>query len=299
MARSFDAELAALESLRGAAPAETEAPLRKALGNKNNFLVSKAAKLTAEQGHRSLIPYLVEAFDRFQRDPNKSDPNCWAKEAIAKALAALEYQEPELFLRGIATFQPGFTSDAATGLRGTSALALVQCRGLSNTQVLTHLTPLFADKELPVRVNAARAVEQIGTEASSLMLRLRAELGSDSPELLGACYAGVLHLEGPSALEWAEKFLRPQHPDDTSAEAAFAIADTRTEAAFTMLQRAWKLTRDPEFRGTLLTAMALTRQDAAYEFLLKESSDGSLTAREALETSAPPPEILARLNRGG
>ncbi len=299
MPRSFDAELAALEALSSAPPAETESPLRKSLTHPNNFIVAKAAKLAQQHDHRSLTPELVAAFHRFLLNGAKTDPQCWAKIAIAKALAAFEYQEPELFLTGIATHQLeaswGGTTDTAGPLRGLSALALVQCRGLSNTAVLTHLLPLFTDKDIPVQVNAARAVEQIGTDAASLLLRLRAELASGEAELLGACYSGVLHLEGPSAIPWAAKFLRPVAPDDASSEAAFAIADTRTEAAFTQLRATWKETRDPDFRGTLLTAIALTRQDAAYEFLLDEIRDGSRTAREALENSAPPQEILARL----
>jgi hypothetical protein len=301
--KSFDAELAALESLRDAPPSETEAPIRKALTHKNNFLVSKAAKLAFDHNHRTLIPALCEAFLRFHPDSaaseSKPDPQCWAKNATIKALSDFEYQEPDLFLLGLRTIQlegtwGGMTDTAAT-LRGLSAMALAQCRTLSNTQVLTHLTPLFADKQLPVQINAARAVEQIGTDASSLLLRLRAELASGEPELLGACYSGVLRLEGPSAIPWAGKFLRPFDPDDASAEAAFAIAETRTEAAFTLLHATHRQTRDPNFRETLLTAIALTRQPAAWEFLLTEAAEGSRPAREALKNSAPPPEILARL----
>ena len=299
MPKGFEAELANLESLAQLSPSETEQPLRKFLTHKNNFLVSKAAKLTAEHNHGSLIPALLEAFARFLKDGTRTDPQCWAKNAIAKALCDFEYQEPEPFLLGIKTHQLegtwGGTTDTAGTLRSQSALGLVQCRALSNFTVLEHLLPLFTDKVTSVQVNTARAVEQIGTEAASLLLRLRAELGSGEPELLGACYSGVLHLEGRRALDWAAKFLHPLAPDDTSSEAAFAIAETRTEAAFLLLQSTWKQTRDPDFRGTLLTAIALTRQFAAYEFLLEEAASGSRTAREALETSAPPTEILNRL----
>ncbi len=294
-ARGFDAELAQLESLRNADPATTEAPLRKALTNRNNFIVAKAAKLVPAHDHRALTEDLVAAFARFATDPNKSDPNCWAKTDIAKALAAMEYQEPEIFLQGMRTFQPGFTDDAATALRGLCALALVQCRGLSNTLVLTHLLPLFADPQLSVRVNAVRAVEQIGTDASALLLRLRAELASDEPELLGACYSGVLRLEGPSALPWVARYLRPEAPDDTASEAAFAIAETRTEAAATLLIATHMRTRDPDFRSTLLTALALTRQGLAIDYLFDQIADGSKPAREALENSAPSNEVLERL----
>jgi hypothetical protein len=162
---------------------------------------------------------------------------------------------------------------------------------------LIHLLPLFADPQIPVRVNAARAVEQIGSDASALLLRLRAELASDSPEVLGACYSGVLRLEGPSAIPWAAKFL-PQgrdEPDEAAAEAAFAIAETRTEAAFNLLRAHYKQTRNPDFRGTLLTAIALTRQDAAIEFLFELIAEGNKSAREALDNSAPAPAILERL----
>jgi len=297
MARGFDAELAQLESLRSAPPDETLAPIRKALANRNAFLVSKAAKLAAAHNHQALIPDLVAAFDRFLDDPGKNDPQCWARESIAQTLATFEYQEPEIFLTGMKCFQAGYSGDAATALRGICALALVQCRGLSTQSVLIHLLPLFADPQIPVRVNAARAVEQIGNDAAALLLRLRAELASDSPEVLGACYSGVLRLEGPSAISWAAKFL-PQgrdEPDEAAAEAAFAIAETRSEAAFTLLQSTYKRTRDPDFRGTLLTAIALTRQDAAIEFLFTLIADGDRTAREALENSAPNPAVLERL----
>ena len=296
--RGFDAELAQLEALRDVEPASTIEPLRRALTSRNAFIVAKAAKLIAAHGHVSLTGDLVTAYPRFDMDPNKLDPQCWAREAIAQTLATLEYQEPELFLRGMSTFQPGFTGDAATALRGICALALVQCRGLSSQQVLIHLLPLFADKQLPVRVNAARAVEQIGSDASALLLRLRAELLSDEPELLGICFSGVLRLEGAGAIPWAAGFL-PQgrdEPDETAAEVAFAIAETRTEAAFTLLRDTLKRTRDADFRATLMTAIALTRQDAALEFLFAEIADGNQQAREALESSAPPPQVLERLH---
>jgi len=252
-ARGFDAELSQLEALRKADPASAKAPLRKALGSKNNFIVARAAKLIVDHHLSALIPDLVANFPRFLEEPYKSDPQCWAKEAIVKALAAFDYQEPEIFLTGIRTLQPGPTDDAAAALRGVSALALVNCRSLSSHDVLVRLLPLFADKHLPVRVNAARAVEQIGSDAAALLLRLRAELGSDEPELLGACYSGVLHLEGAAAIPWVATFLPnpekrgDEQADDTAAEAAFAIAETRSEAAFTVLKTQFQRTRDRTF----------------------------------------------------
>ena len=298
--RSFDAELAALEALRDADPASTLAPLRQALTHRNNFIVAKAAKLVALREHHTLTDDLASAFRRFlQNDCAKADPQCWAKNALAQTLAAFDYQDEELFLSGMRHIQLepvwGGSSDTAGTLRGICALALVNCRSLSSRDVLAHLTPLFADKQVPVQVNAARAVEQIGSDAAALLLRLRAELGSGEPELLGTCYSGVLRLEGPAAIPWAARFLHTLSPDEASAEAAFAIAETRTDAAWHLLKEQYNVARDPDFRATLLTALALTRQDAALDFLFSLVKEGSRAAREAIESTAPSLATLERL----
>ncbi|MDP9051886.1 MAG: hypothetical protein M3O31_14380 [Acidobacteriota bacterium] len=128
----------------------------------------------------------------------------------------------------------GGSADTAGTLRGTCALALVQCRELDSHGLLIHLIPLLADKELPVRVDAVRAVVQVGSDSAALLLRLRAELGSDEPELLGSCYSGVLALEGPGAIPWAARFLLAE--DDAAGEAAMAIAQTHTPEAFQLLR---------------------------------------------------------------
>jgi hypothetical protein len=302
--RNFDAELARLESLRELSPAVTESELAKALGHRNNFLVAKAAALALHHKLTSLGPNLADAFPRFLEDAAKSDPQCWAKNAIAKTLAAFEHQNSELFLAGMRHTQLeavwGDSTDTAGTLRGTCALALVQCRELNSHRVLTHLTPLFADKELSVRVNAARAVVQVGTDSAALLLRLRAELASDEPELLGACYSGMLELEGPAAIPWAAKFLPPE--DDAAAEAAMAIAQTHTLDAFQVLRATFAQARDPWFRSAVLSAIALTRQQEATDWLIdliaREDSNAA-DAHEALCRSAPSVATIDRLKQLG
>jgi len=299
--RAFDAELQALEALRQATPEEALPHLTKTLTHRNNFLVSKAAALAQHHNLTALAPNLAEAFPRFLADAPKSDPQCWAKNAIAKALAHFEYQDPDLYLIGMRHLQPepvwGGNEDTAGPLRSTCALALVQCRTINSHKLLLHLIPLLADKELNVRVNAARAIEQTGTDSSALLLRLRAELASDSPELLGACYAGVLSLEGPSAIPWAARFLPPE--DDAAAEAAMAIAQTHTPEAVEILKSTHKRARDPWFRKATLSALALTRQQSATDYLLHliEQDTQTADAREALMLSAPSPETLSRLQQ--
>src|SRR5579864_9716404 len=99
--RAFEEEIAALDLLRGASEKDRLAGLRKALENRNNFLVAKAADLMRELNITALMDDLLKSFDRFFDRPEKTDPQCWAKNAISRTLAALEYQEPEVFLRGM------------------------------------------------------------------------------------------------------------------------------------------------------------------------------------------------------
>jgi hypothetical protein len=302
--RTFDAELAAVEALRDRSPEVAEPELARALSLRNNLIVSKAAAVTLHHRLTSLMPNLAAAFERFLQNSAKSDPQCWAKNALAKTLAAFEYQQPELFLAGMRHIQLepvwGGTADTAGPLRGTCALALVQCRDLNSHRLLIHLVPLLADKELPVRMNAVRAIEQVGNDSAALLLRLLAELPSDEPEFLGACYAGVLAMQGTSAIEWAGRFLKRE--DDTAAEAAMAIAQTHTSEAFLRLRTTFSAAHDPWFRTTLLAAIALTRQQEAAEWLLDliANDDGQAEdAHQALCRSAPSVATLERLKQLG
>lgn len=298
--RQFEQQIAALDALRDAAEETRLSSLRKALSHRNNFVVGKAADLAREFNLRDLTPDLLQAFDRFFENPEKSDPQCWAKNAISRTLAAFELQEPEVFLRGMRHIQLeavwGGRSDTAGTLRAICAFALVQCHTLTNHDLSRHLVDALADSDKVVRAEAARAIEQVGTPSASLLLRLRAALANDEPEVMGACYSGVLHLEGISAIPWVSRFL--SKGDDTAAEAALAIAGSHSPQAFEALQNSLDNARDPWFRSVLLAAIALTRQDAALEFLLKLVKSDSQDAERALEAlvgSMPSPEISLRL----
>ncbi len=300
--RQFEQQIAALDALRRSSPEERLDALRKSLANKNNFLVTKAADLTREFNLQGLTPALLKAFDHFFENPAKSDPQCWAKNAISKALAAFEFQEPDVFLRGMRHIQLepvwGGQSDTAGTLRATCALALVQCRRLPEPDLLSHLIELLADKDKSVRIEAVRAIDQVGSPAAALLLRLRATLGNDEPEVLGGCYSGVLHIEGVSAIPWVAGFLSPA--DDTAGEAALALAGTHSVEAFQVLQEQLDKSRDPWFRSVLLSAIALTRRDEATEFLLDLVKSESLNAESAIEAilrAAPSEELVQRLKK--
>ena len=300
--RRFEEQIAALDQLRQRPPEARVEPLRKALDHRNNFVVAKAADLARESGLTDLTPDLLKAFDRFFENPEKSDPQCWAKNAISRTLAAFEVQNPEVFLSGMRHIQLeavwGGRSDTAGTLRATCALALVQCRRLTNDELLAHLIDLFADTEETVRAEMARAIEQVGSPSASLLLRLRATLAHDEPEVLGACYSGILRLEGISAIPWVSRFLITG--GDAAGEAALAIAGTHSPPAFVVLEKALDTASDPWFRSVLLSAIALTRQDTAMEFLLelvKSESRDAERAIEAVVRSLPSNEILERLEK--
>jgi hypothetical protein len=301
----IEEQAAALDQLRTQPAEAAQAALAKALRLRNNFLVAKAARVAAELRLAALTPELAAAFCRFLPgsgdDPAKTDPQCWAKNDLAKALAGFEYQEHELFLLGLRhhQFEPvwGGRSDTAGALRGTCALALVQCREVNRHRLLGWLVERFADADPSVQVNAARAVEQAGSDAAMLLLKLRAELGSGAPELLG-----VLRLEGPAAIPWAAMFLAAE--DDAAAEAALAIAETRTLQAFELLRATYAkaAARDPWFRHALLSAIALTRQEPATEWLFERIQQGdreAAAAHEALCRSGPSNAVLERLSQLG
>jgi HEAT repeat protein len=315
--RKFEEQLAALDALRQLPPEAAIEPLRKALANRNNFVVGKAADLIRTLNFSQLTPELLIAFDRFmlcsdKEDPIKTDPQCWAKNALSRALAAFEHQDAAVFLRGMKHIQPepsyGGSSDSAGTLRATCALALVQCRSLPEAALLAHLVELLADKDKSVRAEVVRAIEQVGSPSAALLLRLRAVLGSrpnsrtldketdDEPEVLGACYSGILRIEGPSAIPWITRFLASA--DDPAAEAALAIAGTHSPQAFETLKQRFNNESDPWFCSVLLSAIALTRQDAAVEFLLdlvRTESPQAEAAIEAILRALPSDEVTKQL----
>jgi len=298
--KNFDAQLAALEQLRTQPDEASISPLRAALKHQNNYIIAKAADQVAQRRLENLLPDLLDAFDRFFDEAEKRDPQCWAKNSLSRALAALEYQEPAPFLRGLKHVQLeatwGGRSDTAGTLRGTCALALVQCRVVPEIELLRLLVDLLVDADKSARGDAIRELEQLGSPACSLLLRLRAQVGGDEPENLGACYAAVLRIEGTSALPWASRFLAAG--DDAAGEAALAIAATHTIEAFELLKAQWEKTHDPWLRSVLLSAIALTRQSAAMDFLLglvKADSIGADMAVEAVLRSMPSDEVVQQL----
>lgn len=299
--REFDEQMAALDALKGRElDAASIALVKKMLAYRSNFLVARAARLAEENCLTYLLPDLLAAYERFFVNAEKSDPQCWAKNALSRALARLECRDKDVFLRGLRHHQMepvwGGRSDTAGTLRGNCALALVACDGLTTQQLLVLLLDPLLDEDKSVRVEAVRALAQLGEPAVPL-LRMRARLpGAEPEEMLAACFQALLEIEGEDAVPFVAGFL--DAGDDSAAEAAFALAATHSPDALDALLEQQKRTADPWFIGVLLSAVALTRLPAGIDFLLdaieRETREAPL-AIEALARLEPGEELRARI----
>lgn len=308
--RGFDKELAEIEALSealkvsGAPDAGQTQHLRNALTHRNNFIVSKAARLVADAELTALLPDILAAFDRFFIDAAKSDPKCWAKEALAKALVKFGHRSKDTYLRGMRHHQMeaswGPPVDTAGALRGTCTHALVDCPGISDADLLTALLEPLTDDDKTVRMEAARAIGNVGGTSAALLLRLRAMLAKSEPEpeVLGAVYSALLSLEGTAAIQLVAAAL--EAGDDTAGEAAFALADLRTAEALAVLIARMRAGADAWFGGVLLSAIALTRLPEALDFLIAIIASDEREAPAAIEAiarTAPNADLRARVEQ--
>jgi HEAT repeat protein len=269
--RQIEEEIEHLNLLRETTSAEALPPLRKAFSDRVNLIVAKAAKVAAEMRLQELLPDLLLAFDRLCEKPAERDPQCWGKNALSKALVALGHRESAPFLRGIRHIQMepvwGGEADTAATLRGTCALALPACTDITRSEVLRHLVDALADRALPVRSDAARAVAQMDGDEAILLLRLKARLGDPESEITGQVFDYLFQLEHDRALPFVAEFLKPKL-GPVAEEAALALGSSRLPGAAVLLEQSWTRERDPDFRQVLLGALSATRQPPALAFLL-------------------------------
>lgn len=302
--RQIEAEVERLNLLREANPAEAATALKNTLSDRVNLIVAKSAKIAAEMRLEDLLPDLLRAFDRLFEKPVERDPQCWGKNAISKALVALDYRDAAPFLRGIHHFQMepvwGGEADTAATLRGTCALALPACSDIARSQILRHLVDALADRALPVRSDAARAIAQMEGDEAILLLRLKARLGDSESEMSGQVFDYLFQLERDQALPFVADFLQPKL-GPVAEEAALALGSSRLPAAAPLLEQSFARQRDPEFRQVLLRALSATRQPPALDFLLKlvrnAREPDALCALEALSLHRDSPDIRRRVEQ--
>ncbi len=278
--------------------------LRKALRDRNNYYVSKAAARVAELAMSELAPDLVAAFERFMIDPAKADKQCWAKTAIAKALKEFGYDDADFFVRGMKHVQMepvwGGSADTAQDLRCTSALGLVQC-SVPRSIALRHLVDALTDEEKIVRGNAARAMAQLGGMESVLLLRLKALIGDGEIEVVGQCFIALLALAPADYIPFVAEYLN--RGGDVRVEAAAALGELPDEAAVVALKNRFAQLgnhlEDRELKRAILLSLGASRLEVARDFLLQTfergDSDDAKTCVKALQASRFWEEVKDRL----
>ena len=285
--RGTEAKLASLRSL-AAAPVSPEmvAELRQALSDKSNLVVEAAAALAGERAIRELAAELVGAFDRLMIEPEKSDKQCRGKIAIVDGLNKLEFDEPEIFLRGMAHFQePGWgeekDQDAAGPLRAHCAFGLAR---INPRDLLLHLTDLLLDKDTRARAGAARALGGSGSLAAIPLLRFKARIGDGEPDVMGECFAALLALDQVKSLSFVSRFLY-SYSAEVQEAAIFALAEIRTPETLGILKDFWPRTPSGMEEITLL-AMAMLRLPPAVDFLIDLVAQKHPHSRAALSALA-------------
>ena len=256
------------------------AELRKAVKDRSNLVVAKAASIAGELRITELMSDLVAAFVRLMANPAKLDKRCAATFAIAGGLHAMDYTESDIYLRGIRHVQKegsfGPPVDEAAKLRAQCALGLVRT---SHPDALVVVADLLADEEPHARVGAVRALAANGGEAGVMLLRYKALTGDKDQEVVAECFAGLLSADFSRSLPFVAKFMDADDPE-TCESAILAIGSLRHSEAFAALHEKWERTVDPEIRSALLTAFATMRLEEATNFLL-----------ELLETASAPTAV--------
>lgn len=240
----------------------------KALAAKSNLIVAKAARLIGAAQWIELNNEMAAAFDRMIAKGGAADKACAATIAIARALVQLDYDSPDLFLRGIRHIQMegsfGPPIDVAAELREVSAM------GLANSAYphkLRELLPLLVDKEWRVRAGVIRAIAVIGTEAASLLLRYKMLTGDKDPEVMAECFMAILTLEGGDGIPLVAGFASSADPEVREA-AILAMGASRRADAISWLIAEFAKTADQSGRKCILLSLSTSRADAATTFLL-------------------------------
>jgi HEAT repeat protein len=303
--RNVERELENIKALRTAAAGESRTrALRKALNDKVNVLVAKAAGVVSELEERTLIPDLLAAFDRLLVDPVKSDPQCWGKNAIATALRDLGHTESDVYLKGArhVQYEPvwGGEEDTAANLRGICALALLRCTDITREDKLWLVLPLLTEESPSLRKDGAIALESVEGREAALMLRIKARMGDVDPTVTGQVFESLLRVERDSAIPFVVEFLRSPKPE-MREEAALALGASRLTAAVDALENATSdrhLFLDIEI---LCRALAISRNEKAIDILLalirNRRSNEALAALNALALYRDSPEVVERIKQ--
>jgi hypothetical protein len=300
-AADVERKLEALDALAGEKDRAARAEgLAAALADRHYRVAAKAAKLIGGALLYDLVPNLAAAYARFSDKPLKSDPNCIAKKAIARALLDLDYGDVDFWLAALRyrQLEPvwGGSRDTATDVRATSAMALV---ATGYSRALAAITDLLHDPEPDARAGALRAIACGNPREAELLLRSKVLAGDAEPAVHGEAMGRLLGVAPDESIALVARFLADASPAVREL-AALALGESRHAGALAALQAAWAdPLPPPELRGALLRAVALHRSDAALAWLVALAAEGdertAVDVVEALVVYRHNPKLAAEL----
>lgn len=262
--------------------------VQKHLEDRHARVVAKAARLAEERALHERVSDLLRAWPRFTQDPVKRDPKCIAKQAIARALVALDCQNQEFFLQGIRyrQLEPvwGGSADAAIDIRCSCAMGLVAS---GHPRAIAELADLLNDPECRARAGAARAISCGNPGEAEALLRFKVRIGDREPEVIGECFTGLLAIAADECLSLVADHMTDAN-DGIRDFAALALGESRHPRALDQLRAAWDSeVLNTEFRSVLIRAAALHRSEAAFDWLIQIIERGTRKqADEAAEALA-------------
>jgi HEAT repeat protein len=265
---------------------EALALLRKVLAGRSSHATAVAAEIAGEAEIEALVPDLVAAFARLLEEPVKRDPTCHGKAAIVEALYCIGALELDVYLKGVRYVQMepvwGGKKDTAVELRGISALAMVRS---NHPDYLTEVAELLADPEDMTRRYAAQAFAYSENPAAIPVLRLKALVGDEDPQVLNECLLALLKI-APAEVEFVARFLNRPEVEIVEA-AALALGGSRLAEAFGVLRQWIESQGDVGLRRSGLLAIAMLKRDEAIAYLLASVVEGEpIDAREAIRALA-------------
>jgi HEAT repeat protein len=144
---------------------------------------------------------------------------------------------------------------------------------------MTELAELLADKDPDARIGAAGALAHCGPAAAPL-LRFKVLTGDEEPAVVAECLSGLMRSSPTASFKFVARFVDRAYPS-LYEHAALALAESRLPEVFEFLKEKWTTTFDREFKQTLLLPIALTRSEAARDFLISIVETGEVRMASA------------------
>lgn len=246
------------------------------LCDRHCLLVARAAEISAAHLFYDLEDDLLKAYRRFLKRPVKSDPNCVAKSAIARALVELDCKDYTFFIAGLHYRQKepvwGGSVDTAADLRISCAMGLTQT---PYSRALIELVRTLHDPEEQVRIGAARAIICTQPLAAEAVLRAKALAGDVEPNVTAEVLAALLHVAPGDSRDFVSGFLEKRDDPLLIEAISFALGASRLEAALDILRSCWEkqpLKRKQEH--ALLQGAVFHRSEKAFAWLLEVVAGG-------------------------